>query len=107
MSPGRATWLLLLVLSLAASHPASALVSGGGPAKTDCYAEWQVTTSGVQATRGKIGVDCQDGDPACDVDRTVNGVCTIGVSVCLFENDVSGCAPQPVTSVELSAKATK
>src|SRR5437899_2634927 len=105
MTPSRSRWLLALVLPLAHARPSPALVAGGGPAKTDCYAEWQVTTAGVQANRGKVGVDCQDGDPACDVDATSNGVCTLGVSVCLFESDVPGCTPQPVTDLTLSPKA--
>ena len=107
MTPSRSRWLLALVLPLAHARPSPALVAGGGPAKTDCYAEWQVTSAGVQANHGKVGVDCQDGDPACDVDATPNGVCTFGVSICVFQSDVPGCTPQPLTEVRLSAKAKR
>ena len=107
MTPSRSRWLLALVLPLAHARPSPALVAGGGPAKTDCYAEWQVTSAGVQANSGKMGVDCQDGDPACDVDATPNGVCTSGVSICVFQSDVPGCTPQPLTEVRLSAKAKR
>ena len=105
MTGRRPSWLLALVLPLAQARPGGALIAGGGPARSDCYAEWQVTTASVQANRGKVGVDCQDGDPACDVDATSNGVCTLGVSVCVFESDVPGCTPQPVTDIKLSPKA--
>ena len=84
MKRSRSPWLLALVLPFAHAWPSPALVAGGGAAKTDCYAEWQVTSAGVQANRGKVGVDCQDGDPACDVDATANGACTFGVSICVF-----------------------
>src|SRR5262245_2971594 len=101
MATNFAIWLVA-VLTLAAG-PAAALVPGGGSAKTDCFAEWQVTTPERGPDRGKFTVDCQDGDPRCDVDGPGNGTCTIGVSVCLFEPD--GCTPQPVTAVKLSHKA--
>src|SRR5215831_17824313 len=101
MATNFAIWLVA-VLTLAAA-PAAALVPGGGPAKTDCWAEWQVTTPERGPDHGQVGVDCQDGDPRCDVDGPGNGTCTIGVSVCLFESD--GCTPQPVTAVKLPRKA--
>jgi len=87
--------------------PAAALVASGHPAKAACYAEWQVTTPGLTANRGKAGVDCQDGDPACDIDGKADGVCTIGVSVCVFQSDLAGCTPQPIKDVKLSRKAQK
>jgi hypothetical protein len=68
---GRRGALALLVVAFAA--PALAIVPGGGPAKSDCYAVWQVTTPDLAANRGKIGIDCQDGDPSCDVDGQVDG----------------------------------
>ena len=95
--------ILFLAVALLAT-PARALVPGGGPAKSDCYAEWQVTTPELQANHGRIGVDCQDGDPRCDVDGQQNGTCTFGISICVFQPAVSGCAPQEVTSVTPSRK---
>src|SRR5262249_28760750 len=59
-----------------------AYVKGGGPAKTDCFTAWQVTSPTVTANRGPTGVDCQDGDPTCDADGQGNGVCSFGVSLC-------------------------
>src|SRR2546428_2862617 len=95
-----------VVLALVCSSlPAWALVPGGGSARTDCYSEWQVTSPGVVANRGRTGIDCQDGDPACDVDGVQNGSCTLGVSVCAFQGNVARCTPQDVTSVKLSRRA--
>ena len=90
--------ILFLAAALLAT-PARALVPGGGPAKSDCYAQWQVTTPELQANHGRTGVDCQDGDPRCDVDGQQNGTCTLGVSICVFQPAMSGCVPREVTSV--------
>lgn len=94
-----------IALTLVATPPARALIPGGGPAQTDCFAAWQVTTQDLVANKGKTGVDCQEGDPKCDVDATQNGVCVFGVSVCLGQTGVTGCTPQAVTAVKLNKKA--
>ena len=82
-----------------------AYVQGGGPAKTDCFTAWQVTSPDVAANRGKTGVDCQDGDPACDVDGQTNGVCNVGVSLCAGVETTPQCTPSEVSSVKLSKRA--
>jgi len=64
-----------LLLPLA---PARAQVPGGGPAKSDCYVEW----SGVTPNKGK-NLDCQGGDPSCEVDGVRNNLCVLGIGVCL------------------------
>src|SRR5262249_41598272 len=58
---------------------------------TDCYIEW----SGVTPNKGK-NLDCQDGDPSCDVDGVQNKVCVLGIGVCLAQTNVPECTPQPV-----------
>jgi hypothetical protein len=85
---------------------ARALVPGGGPARTDCYAGFQVTTEDRAATRAGSVVDCQDGDPSCDVDGEVNGACAIGVSICTQLAGVAGCTPGTVDTITLGAKTT-
>src|SRR5437773_1249029 len=99
--------LCALGVALGFAAPASGLVAGGGRAASECNAEWQVTTADVKATNGKIRVDCQDGDPACDVDGKRDGACTVGVSVCVFQQDVPGCTPRQATAVRLSKSAQK
>lgn len=100
----RAMLLSVLSVVLGGTRPAQALVPGGGPTSSDCYAAWQVTSAELAANRGKFGIDCEDGDPRCDVDGTANGTCTLGVSVCIFQ-DVPDCTPQTVTEIRLGRKA--
>ena len=83
-----------------------AYVRGGGPAKTDCFTAWQVTSPDVTANRGPTGVDCQDGDPACDVDGQENGVCSFGVSLCAGVETTPQCTPSEVSSVKFSKRAS-
>jgi hypothetical protein len=91
-----------MIIGLAAlcalSAPAGAQVPGGGPAKTDCYVEW----SGITPNKGK-NLDCQDGDPSCDVDGTQNGVCVLGVGVCVAQTNVPECTPQQIDKVTVKA----
>ena len=89
----------LLALLGTLSIPALAQVPGGGPAKTDCYVEW----SGITPNKGK-NLDCQDGDPACDVDQTQNGVCVLGVGVCVAQTNVPECIPQSIDKVTVKAQ---
>jgi hypothetical protein len=92
MKPFLQGWLAL-ALALSLAPRAEALIPGGGPAASDCYAEWQVTSP--SATGSGQRLDCEDGDPACDAD-TVSGQCTFNVSVCVLQTDVPGCNPSGV-----------
>jgi hypothetical protein len=93
-----------LLLHLMTLPSARALVQGDGPQKADCYAEWQVTTPDLGPTRGRINVDCTDGDPTCDADGVADGRCTFAVSICAFQANVPQCTPQPVTEIKLPKK---
>jgi len=75
------------------------LVAGGGPAKSDCYGEWLAPAPNRGATR----VDCQDGDPSCDLDRLRNGACAMAVGVCLHQSNVARCTPSTVERVTVHA----
>ncbi len=83
-----------IALSVSAVSPASALVLGGGPAKTDCYAAFD----GVTVTRKSTIVECTDGDPTCDFDTTP-GMCTFKFKVCTSVQDVAGCTPLPLRKI--------
>jgi len=77
------TWALALAasLSLCAVRPARAVIfGGGGSSKADCLLVFDGPLNDP-LTRPKK-VRCTDGDPDCDADRTVNGVCTFQVGVC-------------------------
>lgn len=68
-------------------------VAGGGKAKTDCYVELAVV--GEPAVLKDRKVECQDGDPACDLDGDpCNASCRFGVALCLNDaRDVATCQP--------------
>jgi hypothetical protein len=81
--------LLGLGLLLATGRSTSALIPGGQARRTDCLAEWRVTTRSVPASQGRGVLDCQDGDPSCDADGREDGSCSFNVSVCILERDPS------------------
>ena len=80
---------------------AQTLVPGGGPPKSDCYGEWLSPAP----NRGTTGIDCQDGDPACDLDRIVNGACAVAVGVCLHQSNLARCTPGSVQRVTVQRQA--
>lgn len=97
---------LFLIVVLAAGvpleprpAPAQTLIAGGGPARSDCQGGWLAPAP----NRGTLGIDCQDGDPACDLDRLANGVCAVAVGVCLHLDDVPRCTPRQVQRAMVQA----
>ncbi len=81
-------------------------IAGGGAHGTDCLLE--INTPGPitlnrQQTRVRQTLACRDGDPACDRDGVVDGVCTFGVSLCLGNRDprLRRCEPEAVGSIEV------
>lgn len=73
--------LVALSLTLAVATPVAALVIGGGGSKaTDCLLALSVDAN--HPLTAPRQVRCTDGDPTCDDDGTVNGVCTLRVAVC-------------------------
>jgi hypothetical protein len=56
-------------------------VGGGGIKSTDCLTTF-VAEVNLPPTNAKH-VRCIDGDPACDTDMAINGVCAIALSICL------------------------
>ena len=65
---------LLAWAGVAAAQCPSACSGGGGPASTDCFLVWG-------GAPGKV-ITCTDGDPGCDVDGAMDGVCTFGLNAC-------------------------
>jgi len=83
-----------LVLLAALAAPAGATcppdcVPGGGPAANDCLLQF----GGIPAP----AVTCTDGNPACDTDGTIDGVCTFGLSACLG-GSTPACTPAALTA---------
>src|SRR5262245_17937625 len=79
--------------------PAQTLIPGGGAAKGKCHGGWLAPVP----NRGKTAIDCQDGDPACDVDRLANGVCAVAVGVCLHLDGIAGCSPSQIQRARVKA----
>ncbi len=75
------TWSLAIVAGVwLAGAPAHALVfGGGGSSKTDCLLVFDAPVNDPPTKPKKVR--CTDGDPACDADGLVNGVCTFGPAV--------------------------
>lgn len=73
---------LVLLLSNSPVHALGPMLEtgGGGASRTDCYATFKSTLN-IPAARPR-NVRCVDGDPDCDADGTVDGVCSFAVAVC-------------------------
>ena len=82
---------------------------GGGTLKTDCVAEWLVSTTPPPPTDPKTNsplnrVSCQNGNPGCDYDGDgSDDHCTFHVQVCVNNHDprLPSCTPIDVASFEL------
>lgn len=90
----RTSLALVALALLTATPPARALVLGGGDASKDCRVVYQ----GVDATSGASGVVCLDGDPTCDTDGAVNGVCRFAVRICTGIA-THGCTPEAIDGI--------
>jgi len=84
--------LAAVAIGLPSAAPAG-LVLGGGPAKSDCYAAFDVV--GVTGAKGARVVKCNDGDP-CDTDGERNGKCKFSFMVCVLATGDPSCHPPDV-----------
>lgn len=88
----------VFALSLVVAGQASAFtVSGGGNARNDCYATFDVT--GITSATANKQFTCTDGDPACDFDGECNDSCTFQVAVCANTSGIAGCTPGSLTKL--------
>ena len=85
-----------LALTLATAAPAL-VIGGGGSASTDCLLALSVDAN-FPITNPKQ-VRCVDGDPACDDDGLVNGVCDLRVQVCANSTFDPACTISGLQSV--------
>jgi hypothetical protein len=99
----------------AAQCPPSCPIPGGGAPAQDCHAE--LASARVRLNHPpfdpsnpspRLALHCFDGDPGCDIDGLVDGVCTFDLDVCLHNADpaLPDCTPAPVTSVTFGDTAT-
>jgi hypothetical protein len=93
----------LLILVTAGSVHAD-VYGGGGSKRTDCLVVFDAPVNTPSKRPKKIR--CTDGDPACDADATVNGVCGFPVSMCAnYAALNTKCVPMGVDSIELEHAA--
>ncbi len=108
----RSSKLLGLVTALACAAlvgtvPAGAVctgdcpLAGGGTPSVDCLAEY--VGAGAIVGRNHRLATCEDGDPSCDSDGEVNGVCVLDVKACLNQDDpdLTRCAAKGVGSFRI------
>lgn len=103
--------LIATTLSLRTAEgqcPPSCPLPGGGAAEQDCHAEFAAANVRLNYPpfdpsnpAPQRELHCFDGDPGCDIDGQVDGVCTFDLDVCLHNADPSltGCTPATVTGV--------
>jgi len=72
-------------------------IGGGSSPATDCLVEF----GGIVATADS----CTDGNPSCDMDATVNGVCTFPLSICLNVRTDPSCTVTASSSAPLVGPA--
>lgn len=102
----RSMWIMPFAI-LSATVAASLPLPGGGPAETDCHAEFATTRMKLnyppfdpQNPMPREEVRCFDGDAGCDLDGDTNGACVFDIDVCLRNDDpaLEQCEPDDVVA---------
>lgn len=88
--------VVAVTASLAAAQCPPTCAGGGGPSTTDCFLAYGNAP-------GKT-ITCTEGDPSCDVDGTIDGVCTFGLTACT--NAAVGACPATPLDAPPTATAT-
>ncbi len=93
--------LAVVAIIAATARPAAAItVGGGGGARTDCLAVFQAPAN-TPASHPR-SIVCADGDPTCDADGVVNGVCAIAIAVCANSTFSPMCTLAGVQSITIA-----
>ncbi len=96
---GLATVTALLASTLAPAHVEAVVVGGGGSARLDCLAVFDVPAN-VPRNNSK-SIRCTDGDPSCDADGVVNGACEFPIAVCANSDFSPLCTDSGVQSITI------
>jgi len=90
-----------LLASVISSSPAlAAIVGGGGSPRIDCLAVFDIPANFPPGQPRNIR--CTDGDPACDLDATVDGQCQFPVAMCANSSfDAQHCSPATLQSITI------
>lgn len=91
--------LVLALGVLAALAPAGHAIEygGGGSRSKDCLVTFDAAFN-FPPSRPRM-IRCTDGDPTCDADGAVNGVCEFDVTVCANSTFEPRCAPDEVAFI--------
>ena len=99
----------LTLLAVFAVRGRATIFSGGGPLPNgsaltaDCYAYAEFR--GTLAVRQEKYVNCVDGDPTCDLDRTCNGSCEFRARVCTGQPNPTNCTfPHTLARLRVSRR---
>src|SRR5437899_2482255 len=84
---------VLLTSALASAQCPSTCTGGGGPAATDCFLAYGGAPAKV--------VTCTEGDPSCDLDGQIDGVCTFGLTACTNVS-VGSCSATPLDAAPVA-----
>jgi hypothetical protein len=79
--------VIAAMLGAAPSH--ATVVGGGGSKSRDCLVVFDAAVN--HPISSPRNIRCTDGDPTCDADQTVDGVCTFELSVCVNSAALPGC----------------
>ena len=89
-------------------------IPGGGPADSDCHAEFFGTGLLLNTPffdpakpKAKKELRCFDGDAGCDGDGEVNGTCAFNVALCLSNQDPNLPACTPASVEQMKVKTGK
>lgn len=95
-----AGWIGAITAVIAAAGPAGAvIVSGGGSPRTDCLVVFDAPANYPPGAPRQVR--CVDGDPTCDSDAAVNGVCRVRVAVCANSTADAACAAAGVAQINV------
>ena len=94
---------IIAAAGLMRSSVAAVVVGGGGSGTTDCFAVFDAPANYPADTPKQVR--CIDGDPTCDTDSLVNGVCTVAVAVCVNSTALPGCTLAGVESITVDHAA--
>jgi hypothetical protein len=95
---------LAVLLAAGGSSPAGAvIVGGGGSSRTDCLAVLDAPVN--DPVRKPKNIRCTDGDPSCDADGIVNGVCEFPIAVCANSTSNPSCTLNGVQTMTVDHAA--
>jgi hypothetical protein len=92
--------MAVFAAALAGAAPAMAIIVGGGGSQgKDCLVVFEASANFPLAVPKQVR--CTDGDPSCDADGDVNGICSLPVKVCANSTFSSECTLNGVAQINV------